>query len=449
MRIHFIAIGGSAMHNLAIALKQNGHIVSGSDDEIFEPSRSRLSNHGLLPSKVGWQPEIINDSLDVIILGMHARPDNPELLRAQQLKLKVYSYPEYLYEQCRNKKRVVIGGSHGKTTVTAMIMHALQHSKVDFDYMVGAQLDGFDTMVRLSADASLAIFEGDEYLSSPIDLRSKFLWYKPHLALLTGVAWDHINVFPTIESYNLQFKLFVESVQPDGYVTWFGNDEVLKSIMENTSNVKSESYFSVDNKIENGRSVVVYNGKDYPVPVFGAHNFQNMAGAMNICRELGLSADDFLSSMATFKGASRRLQILAETPGGAVFYDFAHAPSKVRATVKAVKERFPERKLKAILELHTFSSLNAAFLPQYHNSMAVADEAYVFFNPEVLAHKKLPAITPEQVAVEFNIPECNVVTTTEAVAGLIRATSLDGSNLLVMTSGNFGGLRLQKLIDEL
>ncbi|MGQ1945784.1 UDP-N-acetylmuramate--L-alanine ligase [Geofilum sp. OHC36d9] len=449
MRIHFIAIGGSAMHNLAIALKQNGHIVSGSDDEIFEPSRSRLTNHGLLPSKVGWQPEIINDSLDVIILGMHARPDNPELLRAQQLKLKVYSYPEYLYEQCRNKKRVVIGGSHGKTTVTAMIMHALQYNKVDFDYMVGAQLDGFDTMVRLSSEAPLAIFEGDEYLSSPIDLRPKFLWYKPHLALITGVAWDHINVFPTIDAYNLQFKLFVESVQPGGYITWFGEDEVLGSIMENASNVKSESYFSVKNKLENGRSVVLFNNQAYSVPVFGSHNFQNMAGAMNICRELGVSADDFLSSMATFKGASRRLQILAEKPGGTVFYDFAHAPSKVKATVKAVKERFPERKLKAILELHTFSSLNAAFLPQYLDSMACADEAYVFFNPEVLAHKRLPAITSRQVAVAFNIPECNVVTTTEAVAGLIRATSLEKSNLLVMTSGNFGGLKLQKLVDEL
>jgi UDP-N-acetylmuramate: L-alanyl-gamma-D-glutamyl-meso-diaminopimelate ligase len=446
MRIHFIAIGGSAMHNLAIALKQNGHIVSGSDDEIFEPSRSRLSNHGLLPSKAGWQPEIINDSLDVIILGMHARPDNPELMRAQQLQLKVYSYPEYLYEQCKNKKRVVIGGSHGKTTVTAMIMHALQYNKVDFDYMVGAQLEGFDTMVRLSPDASLAIFEGDEYLSSPIDLRPKFLWYKPQLALITGIAWDHINVFPTIESYNLQFKLFVESVQPGGYVTWFGDDEVLKSIMGNAKNIRSDCYFSVDNKIENGRSVVLYNGEKYLVPVFGAHNFQNMAGAMNICRELGLSAETFLASMASFKGASRRLQLLVEKPEGAVFYDFAHAPSKVKATVKAVKERFPARKLKAILELHTFSSLNAAFLPQYLNSMALADEAYVFFNREVLAHKKLPAITSAQVAVEFNIPETHVITTTDEVSELIRATSLENNNLLVMTSGNFGGVNLQKLI---
>jgi UDP-N-acetylmuramate: L-alanyl-gamma-D-glutamyl-meso-diaminopimelate ligase len=449
MRIHFIAIGGSAMHNLAIALKQNGHIVSGSDDEIFEPSRSRLRNYGLLPLKVGWQPEIINDSLDVIILGMHARPDNPELMRAQQLKLKVYSYPEYLYEQCRNKKRVVIGGSHGKTTVTAMIMHALQYNKVNFDYMVGAQLDGFDTMVRLSPNASLAIFEGDEYLSSPVDLRPKFLWYKPQLALITGIAWDHINVFPTIESYNHQFELFVESVQPDGYVTWFGEDEVLKSIMGNAKNIRSDSYFSVENKIENGRSVVLYNGKDYPVPVFGAHNFQNMAGAMNICKELGLSVDTFLSSMVTFKGASRRLQILVEKPEGAVFYDFAHAPSKVRATVKAVKERFPARKLKAILELHTFSSLNAAFLPQYLNSMALADEAYVFFNPEVLAHKKLPAITSVQVAAEFNIPETHVITTTDAVSELIRETSLENTNLLVMTSGNFGGVNLQKLIGDI
>ena len=278
MKIHFIAIGGSAMHNLAIALKQNGHKVTGSDDEIFEPSRSRLLSHGILPKEQGWHPEKITPQLDIIILGMHARPNNPELKRAQELNLKVYSYPEYLYEQCKNKKRVVIGGSHGKTTATSMIMHALNFHQIEFDYMVGAQLEGFDTMVRLSPTSSIAIFEGDEYLSSPIDLRPKFLWYRPHLALLTGVAWDHINVFPTIEEYNHQFELFVNSIEEDGYLTWFKDDEVLQAILSKKKSIRHTPYLALDSIIQKNSSIVLFDKKEYEVPVFGEHNFQNMSG---------------------------------------------------------------------------------------------------------------------------------------------------------------------------
>lgn len=450
MRVHFIAIGGSAMHNLAIALKENGATVTGSDDEIFEPSRSRLAAHGLLPPTEGWNPGIINASLDAIILGMHARKDNPELMRALELGLKVYSYPEYLYEQCKNKRRVVVGGSHGKTTVTSMIMHALRWAGIDYDYMVGAQLEGFDTMVRLSQNAKIAVFEGDEYLSSPIDPRPKFLWYKPHLAVITGVAWDHINVFPNVEMYNKQFKLFVESVESGGYVTWYGGDETLLEIMDQIEgDIDSIPYFSLEHVIEGQSTMVLYDEKSYPVPVFGAHNLQNMAGAMNICMELGMSANDFLSAMSSFKGASRRLQILGQNDHSTVFYDFAHAPSKLKATVSAVKEHFPQRRLTACIELHTFSSLNATFLPQYQDTMMMADNPIVFYSPSVLAHKKMPQITPEQVASAFNIPVTCVVTDADKLRQLLVQKHDESWNLLIMTSGNFGGIDIKKLVDTI
>ncbi|ASB48915.1 UDP-N-acetylmuramate--L-alanine ligase [Alkalitalea saponilacus] len=450
MKIHFIAIGGSAMHNLAIALKENGAEVSGSDDEIFEPSKTRLKKHGLLPETEGWHPEKITKNLNAIILGMHARKDNPELQAAVEQGIKVYSYPEFLYEQSKNKTRVVIAGSHGKTTVTSMVMHALKVNNVDFDYMVGAQLEGFDTMVKISKTAKIAIFEGDEYLSSPIDLRPKFLWYKPDIALITGVAWDHINVFPTIEEYNKQFELFIDSVRNEGYLTWFENDPVLANLIKNKDrNISIEPYQSLESIAKNRSTIIRYNNKDYPVPVFGKHNMENMAGALNICLQLGLTADDFLTAMRSFKGAARRLQQLAETSSGVVFYDFAHAPSKVKATVEAVKERFPERNLVTILELHTFSSLNKEFLPQYKDTLQLADEPIVFYNPDVLSHKKLATITPKEVANAFGIDEKNIITTADQLETYISKTSLNNSNLLIMTSGNLGGIDLKNMVDKL
>ncbi|HHU58913.1 MAG TPA: peptidoglycan synthetase [Bacteroidales bacterium] len=449
MRVHFIAIGGSAMHNLALALHENGFEVSGSDDEVFEPSRSRLAARGLLPAREGWQPELITRELDAIILGMHARQDNPELLRAQELGLKVYSYPEYLYEQCRDKTRVVIGGSHGKTTVTSMIMHALRFQGVDFDYMVGAQLEGFDTMVRLSKTAKIAVFEGDEYLSSPIDLRPKFLWYRPHLALLTGVAWDHINVFPTEEGYNEQFRLFADTVDENGYLTWFSGDFVLQKLFaESTWPFRVEPYSELEQAEEDGPSRIWYGGRSWPVPVFGAHNRQNMAGALKVCQQLGLSAGQFLEAMASFKGAARRLQVLREKSDAAVFYDFAHAPSKLRASIAAVKEQYPGRRLLACMELHTFSSLSKDFLPQYQGTMALADEALVYFNPQVLAHKRLPVVSAAEVAQAFGLPETAVVTSNAELLERLRGFSLQEANLLIMTSGNFGGLKVQDFVAE-
>lgn len=437
------------MHNLALALHENGFEVSGSDDEVFEPSRSRLAARGLLPAREGWQPELITRELDAIILGMHARQDNPELLRAQELGLKVYSYPEYLYEQCRDKTRVVIGGSHGKTTVTSMIMHALRFQGVDFDYMVGAQLEGFDTMVRLSKTAKIAVFEGDEYLSSPIDLRPKFLWYRPHLALLTGVAWDHINVFPTEEGYNEQFRLFAETIDESGYLTWFSGDSVLQKLFaETTWPFRVEPYSELEQAEEDGPSRIWYGERSWPVPVFGAHNRQNMAGALKVCQQLGLSAGQFLEAMASFKGAARRLQVLREKSDAAVFYDFAHAPSKLRASIAAVKEQYPGRRLLACMELHTFSSLSKDFLPQYQGTMVLADEALVYFNPQVLAHKRLPVVSAAEVAQAFGLPETAVVTSKAELLERLRGFSLQEANLLIMTSGNFGGLKVQDFVAE-
>lgn len=449
MRIHFIAIGGSAMHNLAIALKENNEVVTGSDDEVFEPSRSRLLQHGLLPDKEGWDPACITHDLDAVILGMHARKDNPELLRALEIGVKVYSYPEYLYEQCQHKKRVVIAGSHGKTTVTSMVMHALRHNQIDFDYMVGAQLEGFDTMVRLSKSAELVVFEGDEYLSSPIDLRPKFLWYKPHIALITGIAWDHVNVFPSIEKYNEQFQLFVDSIIENGYLTWFSKDATLKNMMRDyTGTLTTEAYGTLVTKVEGGQTQVIHHQQTYAVPVFGSHNMQNMAGAMNICRELGLSEQQFLASMKTFKGASRRLQVLGANKHSTVFYDFAHAPSKLKATIEAVKEQYPDRTLVACMELHTFSSLNKNFLPQYRHSMQKADRPIVFYDPNVLLHKHLPALTVAEVAEAFGVPESAIVTTPEQLLSTLNNVKLYHANLLVMTSGNLGGINIKEWVDK-
>ncbi len=450
MRVHFIAIGGSAMHNLAIALHLKGFNVTGSDDEIFEPSRSRLEKQGLLPQQMGWQPELISGDLDAIILGMHARPDNPELVKAQEMGLKIYSYPEYLYEQTKDKTRVVIGGSHGKTTTTAMVMHVLKTLNMDFDYMVGAQLDGFDTMVKLTQEAPIAVFEGDEYLSSPIDLTPKFHWYRPHVAMLTGVAWDHMNVFPTWENYVSQFEIFADKMEPDGSLIWFEQDAVLASIAKaknNSLHVQAYDILPCENR--NGQCVVKYGTAEYPMQVFGDHNLQNMNGALLVCGQLGIEADDFLNAMMGFKGAAKRLQLLAKNEQSNIYLDFAHSPSKLKATTDAVKQQFPNRKLVAVMELHTFSSLNKEFMPQYAHTMDAPDQAWVYFDPKVIAHKKLPAVSGEEVHRAFGRDDLQVFTSSEALVSLLKQQSLTETNLLIMTSGNLSGVNLHELASEL
>src|ERR1035437_6053473 len=371
MKIHLIAIGGNAMHNLALALYHNGYEVSGSDDEIFEPSRSRLEKFGLLPPEIGWFPERITSNIDAVILGMHAREYNPELIKAQELGLTIYSYPEYLFEQTKGKKRVVIAGSHGKTTITSMIMHVLKHNRMDFDYMVGALVDGFDTMVSLSESTAVAIFEGDEYLSSPIDKKPKFHLYKPHIALITGIAWDHINVFPTLEIYVEQFAKFIDLIEPNGTLFYYEGDPVLNSLVKKTSNrINAKPYKEHDYTVHEHNTYLLSQSGSYKLNVFGIHNIQNVSAAKLICNQLGISDQEFYKGIATFKGASKRLQVLKSEDHSIAFLDFAHAPSKVKATINALKGQFPERKLIACLELHTFSSLNLEFLDQYKSSMS-------------------------------------------------------------------------------
>ncbi|MEW6468299.1 MAG: Mur ligase family protein [Bacteroidota bacterium] len=450
MKVHFIAIGGSAMHNLAIAMHKKGLAVTGSDDEIFEPSKSRLAKYGLLPASEGWDVNNIHSGLDAVILGMHARADNPELLKARELGLKIFSYPEYIYEQTKSKIRVVVGGSHGKTTITAMILHVLHQNRVDCDYLVGAQLEGFDTMVRLTAEAKIAVIEGDEYLSSPIDRRPKFHLYKPNIAILSGIAWDHINVFPTFENYVDQFRIFIDLIEDGGKLIYCELDlEVKKLAAKAKQTVTAISYSIPSHTIENGTSFLVSGQDKTPLLVFGEHNLMNINGARLVCRELGISEKDFYRAIASFRGAARRLELVRKTRTSAVYKDFAHSPSKLRATTAAVKKQFPNRKLIACMELHTFSSLNEDFLKEYKGAMDLADEAYVYFNPNTIAHKKLKPITPGQVKAAFGGGPVSVFTESPALLAQLKKLDLENANLLMMSSGNFDGVDIKKLAEEL
>ena len=436
-RIHFIAIGGAAMHNLALAVASKaGYRVTGSDDEIFDPALTHLRDAGLLPDEMGWHPERITPDIDAIILGMHAREDNPELVRARELGLKIYSFPEYLYEQTKDKIRFVVGGSHGKTTTTSMILYVLNRLGIEADYMVGAQIEGFERMVRLSDTAKYAVFEGDEYLTSPLDLRSKFLWYHPHIAILTGIAWDHINVFPTFPEYVETFRKFVDSIEPIGSFIWYKGDENLKNIAEGARmDVKCIPYDA-------------YEG-DVPMQVFGKHNMQNLQAAMLACHCIGVAPDDFYREISTFTGASNRLEKICETADSVAYKDFAHSPSKLKATINAVRERYPEKKLIAAMELHTFSSLMADFLPQYKGCMAEADVAYVYFNPKVIEHKRLTPITAEEVRNAFGTENVEVFTESEALQAQLRSLCYKNTALLMMSSGTFDGINVKEFATSL
>ena len=448
MRVHFIAIGGAAMHNLALALHENGDVVTGSDDAIYNPSKSRLESAGILPEQMGWYPEKIHPSLGVVILGMHAREDNPELLRAQELGLNIYSYPEYLYEQSKNKIRVVIGGSHGKTTITSMVLHVLNEQNIDCDYMVGAQLEGFKTMVKLS-DAPVIILEGDEYLSSPIDRRPKFHLYRPHIALLSGIAWDHINVFPTFSNYLKQFELFIDQIQVGGYLTYCSEDETLNVISSSNPEIETEAYQLPEHRIEDGKTFITHEEGETELEIFGAHNLLNMMGASNICKQLGVTEKRFFNSMESFKGASRRLEKIYEREGLIVYKDFAHSPSKVRATVKAVREQFLDYKVITGLELHTFSSLNKSFLAEYKNTMSGVDIAYVYYDPESIAHKKLEDLSEDLVYESFDRKDLKVFVDSEEYCESIQKEVNSKTVVLLMSSGNFGGVVLEDFAKRL
>ena len=439
--IHFIAIGGAAMHNLALAVASKaGYKVTGSDDEIFEPALYHLRDAGLLPAEIGWHPEKITKDIDAIILGMHAREDNPELVKARELGIKIYSFPEYLYEQTKDKIRIVVGGSHGKTTTTSMILYVLNRLGIEADYMVGAQIEGFERMVRLSDSAKYAVFEGDEYLTSPLDLRSKFLWYHPHVAILTGIAWDHINVFPTFPEYVETFRKFVDSFEPDGSFIYYQGDENLRAIAAGAR--KDITCIPYD----------AYEG-NVAMQVFGRHNMQNLQAAMLACHCIGVAPEDFYREISTFTGASNRLEKICETDSSVAYKDFAHSPSKLKATVNAVRERYPEKKLVACMELHTFSSLMADFLPQYKGCMAEADVAYVYFNPKVIEHKRLTPITAEEVRDAFGTKNVEVFTESPALQEAVRdqISAIKGQNvaLLMMSSGTFDGIDVKNFAKEL
>ena len=437
MRIHFIAIGGAAMHNLAMAVATKaGYVVTGSDDEIFDPARTHLQEAGLLPEEMGWHPEKITSDIDAIILGMHAREDNPELVRARELGIKIYSFPEYLYEQTKDKIRIVVGGSHGKTSTTSMILYVLQHLGIEADYMVGAQIEGFERMVRLSDTAKYAVFEGDEYLTSPLDLRSKFLWYHPHVAILTGIAWDHINVFPTFDGYVDTFRKFVDGIEENGTFIYYKNDS-------NLCEIASQARKDIQ--------VIPYEAYqgDVRMRIFGRHNMENLQAAALACEQIGIKREDFYREIATFTGASNRLELIDEIGNNVAYKDFAHSPSKLRATVNAVRERYPEKQLVAAMELHTFSSLMADFLPQYEGCMAQADVALVYFNPKVIEHKRLTPITAEEVRKAFGTENVEVFTDSQLLQERLRSLTYDNTALLMMTSGTFDGVNIPEFAKEL
>lgn len=450
MRIHFIAIGGAVMHNLAIVLSRKGNQVTGSDDKIIDPAKTNLEKEGILPSRTGFYADNINPGIDAVILGMHARDDNPELLEAQKLGIRIYSFPEYLYEVSKTKQRVVIAGSHGKTSITSMVMHVLKENEFKFDYLVGAKVKGFDTSVKITEDAPIIILEGDEYLASAIDREPKFMFYKPNVALISGVAWDHINVFPDYDDYVEQFKKFAYSIEPWGFLTWFEDDEELKRIFHSfDAKVRTRAYNTHDHLIRGNTTYLRTSFGEIPVKIFGEHNLQNISGAKNICNELGVFDEDFYKAIQSFEGAANRMQFVAKNNDTVIYKDFAHSPSKLRATVNAMSRQFKGDKLVAVMELHTFSSLNRDFLEQYAGTMNEADVPVVFYDRETFKHKQMPLLEESFVKDAFKNERLNIFTDKESLHQFLLNQKWGRKNLLLMSSGNFGGLDIDGLSKEI
>ncbi|MDC2975150.1 Mur ligase family protein [Bacteroidota bacterium] len=446
MKIHFIAIGGSAMHNLAIALKLKGYSITGSDDAINDPSKSRLKKYNLLPEKEGWFSDKISPDIDAVVLGMHAKDDNPELLKAREIGLKIYSYPEFIFDQSKDKIRIVIGGSHGKTSITSLVLHVLRTLNVETDYMVGAQLDGFEVMVKLTETSEYIVLEGDEYLSSALDPRPKFHLYKPHIALISGIAWDHINVFKTFENYLKQFEIFIDSVEENGTLIYNELDTELKKLVsKNKSNLNYIPYSIPNHKIIDGISFIDFNNELYRLKIFGDHNLQNISGALNICKALGVESEDFHKAITSFNGASNRLELVYKSSDTIIFKDFAHSPSKVKATTEAVRKQFPNRKLISFFELHTYSSLNPLFLEKYRDTLKHSDECYIYYSEKNMKIKRLEPIDSELIIKSFNHNSLNVIDNYEKLNQIINNLDLSNSILLMMSSGKFGGLDFNKI----
>ena len=446
MRIHFTAIGGAVMHSLAIALSRQGHTVTGSDDKIADPARSNLLREGILPEAEGFYPDKVTSDLDAVILGMHARIDNPELLKAQELGIPIRSFPQFIYEVSKDKKRVVIAGSHGKTTITSMVMHVLQNNGLDIDYMVGAKVKGFDTGVRLSETAPIIVIEGDEYLASPIERESKFMFYHPHVALITGIAWDHINVFPVYDGYVNQFRKFADSVEAGGAIAYYSGDTELQKIFaEYTGAAKVMPYSTSRYEVRDNKSYIITDEGEYPMLVFGAHNMQNMEGARLVCRELGISDHQFYAAISSFEGAANRLEKLGENAVTTVYKDFAHSPSKLKATVNAMKEQYAARRLVAVMELHTFSSLNKDFLNEYAHAMDRADVAVVFIDDEAMKLKQMPPLDHDLIIKSFGRDDLRVFTSKDELQSFLLSQQWPDSNLLLMSSGHYAGMDVKEL----
>ena len=446
MKIHFIAIGGSAMHNLAIALKLKGFSITGSDDAINDPSRSRLKKYNLLPQKEGWFSNKMTSDIDAVVLGMHAKDDNPELLKARKIGLKIYSYPEFIFNQSKDKIRIVIGGSHGKTSITSLVLHVLRTLNIESDYMVGAQLDGFEVMVKLTDTSKYIVLEGDEYLSSALDLRPKFHLYKPHIALISGIAWDHINVFKTFENYLKQFEIFINSIEKNGTLIYNELDPELKKLVSsNKSNLNYIPYLIPKHKIIDGISFIDFNNDLYRLKIFGDHNLQNISGALNICKALGVESEDFYNAITSFNGASNRLELVYKSSDTIIFKDFAHSPSKVKATTEAVHKQFPNRKLISFFELHTYSSLNPLFLEKYKDTLKCSNECYIYYSEKNMRIKRLEPIDSELIIRSFNHSSLTVIDNYEKLNKKIYDLDLSNSVLLMMSSGKFGGLDIDKI----
>ncbi|HEY4965204.1 MAG TPA: Mur ligase family protein [Puia sp.] len=450
MQVHFIAVGGSVMHQLAIALARKGYRITGSDDEIFEPARANLAKQGILPAETGWKPEKIHAGLDAVILGMHAKEDNPELLKARQLNLKIYSFPEYIFQESRDKIRVVIGGSHGKTTTTSMIMHVLKGAGKDFDYMVGARLPGFEYSVSIT-NAPVIICEGDEYPASVLEKRPKFHFLFPHIAVLTGIAWDHINVFPSFDFYLEQFRIFIRMIESRGLLIYNEEDHLLKELVsrEASADIRLSGYGIPPHEVKEGLTSIVLENNRKSLSVFGNHNLMNIQAAWLVCRELGVSADTFLNQIALFTGASKRLELVASNGQIRVYRDFAHAPSKVKATMEAVKEQFPDHQLIAVLELHTYSSLNAEFMKEYKGVMDPADKAVVFYSAHALELKRMPPLDPDHVQSGFATKGLIVINSAYELSLWLRSQTYVKTNVLLMSSGNYDGLDITTFANEI
>tara|TARA_Y100000766_G_scaffold274437_1_gene276421 strand:- start:635 stop:1981 length:1347 start_codon:yes stop_codon:yes gene_type:complete len=446
MRIHFIAIGGSAMHNLAIALNLKGYNITGSDDMINDPSKSRLAKYDLLPEKEGWFSEKISADIDAIVLGMHAKDDNPELLKAREIGLQIYSYPEFIFNQSKDKIRIVIGGSHGKTSITSLILHVLKSQNIETDFMVGAQLDGFEVMVKLSESSRFIVLEGDEYLSSALDPRPKFHLYKPHIALISGIAWDHINVFKTFEDYKNQFKIFIDSILDQGKLVYNSDDDELNNLVEsNRNSIEFIPYSTPNHKVVDGVSFIDYNNNLYRLNIFGNHNLQNIAGAQHICNLIGVNTEDFYNCLKSFNGASNRLELIHKSSNSIIYKDFAHSPSKVKATTKAVKEQFKNMKLIACFELHTYSSLNPKFLEKYRDTLDSADECIICYSEKNMRIKRLKPINSKFISESFNHNNLIVIDNHKKFEEKVLSYDLSNSVLLMMSSGKFGGFNFDKL----